>query len=64
MTPLRRRRGRIVYFGVSDGEPRSEWGFEDWSITVGDDGVRALQAHCKLELLTYSRATGETSGSL
>lgn len=43
--PLPRRRGRITYRRASDG---GQWGEEEWSITRGADGIRAMQAHCEM----------------
>jgi hypothetical protein len=41
---IRRRTGRTVYL---DGQ-RAPWGFEDWAINHGQDGLRTLTAHCEL----------------
>lgn len=43
--PLPRRRGRIVYRKTNEAQP---WGFEDWDMTLGSDGMRTLSAHCEL----------------
>ena len=42
---LPRLRGRVAYRNRSDG---AEWGFEEWSITRGADGLRVMQAHCEM----------------
>lgn len=42
---LPRMRGRVSYRSLTSG---SEWGFEDWSITRGSDGLRVMQAHCEM----------------
>ncbi len=44
-TVLPRMRGRVSYRSRTDG---TEWGFEDWSITRGADGLRVMQAHCEM----------------
>jgi hypothetical protein len=44
-TPLPRRRGRIDYLSNKD---RARWGFEEWTITRGTDGMRLLNVHCEL----------------
>ena len=43
--PLPRLRGRVEYKARATGEV---WGFEDWSITRGADGMRTFAAHCEL----------------
>ncbi|MCJ1961834.1 hypothetical protein [Novosphingobium mangrovi (ex Hu et al. 2023)] len=45
--PLPRRRGRINYRKVDETAP---WGFEDWDITLGADGMRTLTSHCELAI--------------
>lgn len=42
---MSRYRGRVDYRASRDG---TLWGFEDWSITRGKDGMRVFQAHCEL----------------
>jgi hypothetical protein len=42
---LPRLRGRVSYRSLADG---AEWGFEEWSITKGKDGLRVMQAHCEM----------------
>jgi hypothetical protein len=42
---LPRRRGRIAYKHRADG---GLWGFEDWTITRGSDGLRVLSVHCEM----------------
>lgn len=44
--PLPRRRGRIDYRKRGG----ASWGFEDWSMTRGADGLRVLAAHCEMTL--------------
>jgi hypothetical protein len=44
-TPLPRRRGRIDYLANKDG---SRWGFEEWTMTCGVDGLRVLNVHCEM----------------
>lgn len=44
-SPLPRLRGRTSYRSRGGGV---EWGFEDWSITRGADGLRVMQAHCEM----------------
>ena len=43
--PIPRVRGRVEYIAQSSGEV---WGFEDWSITRGADGLRVFSAHCEM----------------
>jgi hypothetical protein len=50
MQPLRRLTGRIVNISERADTAGAEWGFEEWAITQGRDGMRILQAHCELEL--------------
>jgi hypothetical protein len=38
-------RGRVEYMARSSGVI---WGFEDWSITRGADGLRVFSAHCEM----------------
>ncbi len=45
MSPLPRLKGRVYYIGRTSGET---WGFEDWSITRGADGLRVFSAHCEM----------------
>lgn len=45
LTPLPRLRGRVDYKARQSGEA---WGFEDWSITRGHDGLRIFSAHCEM----------------
>jgi hypothetical protein len=45
--PLPRLRGRVTYRRRGDG---ALWGFEDWSITRGADGLRVMAAHCEMAL--------------
>lgn len=47
--PLPRLRGRVDYRRRADG---ARWGFEDWSITRGADGLRVMAAHCEMALGT------------
>lgn len=47
--PLPRLRGRVTYRRCGD---RAPWGFEDWSITRGSDGLRVMSAHCEMALGT------------
>ncbi|CAM3163340.1 DUF3108 domain-containing protein [Sphingomonas antarctica] len=44
-TSIPRMRGRVEYKARADGRV---WGFEDWSITRGADGLRVFQAHCEM----------------
>jgi hypothetical protein len=44
-TPLPRLKGRVDYIARATGEV---WGFEDWSITRGADGLRVFNAHCEM----------------
>jgi hypothetical protein len=44
-TPIPRVRGRVEYIAQSSGEV---WGFEEWSITRGADGMRVFSAHCEM----------------
>lgn len=44
---LPRLRGRVDY---RDDQTGNIWGFEDWSITRGTDGLRVLTAHCEMTL--------------
>lgn len=46
-SPLPRLRGRVEYRRRAD---RDLWGFEDWSITHGPDGLRVMTAHCEMAL--------------
>lgn len=46
-SPLPRLRGRVEYRHRSH---RRLWGFEDWSITRGHDGLRVMAAHCEMAL--------------
>lgn len=43
--PLPRLRGRVDYMATGS---REVWGFEDWSITRGADGLRTMAAHCEM----------------
>ena len=43
--PLPRLRGRVEYIANAT---REAWGFEDWSITRGADGMRVFSAHCEM----------------
>jgi hypothetical protein len=43
--PIPRIRGRVAYRRRGGGEA---WGFEDWSITRGADGLRVFAAHCEM----------------
>jgi hypothetical protein len=45
---LKRRAGKLAYLRTTDG---SSWGFEDWSMTVGEDGRRTLAVHCELQTM-------------
>lgn len=45
LVPLPRLKGRVEYIGADSGEV---WGFEDWSITRGADGLRVFSAHCEM----------------
>ena len=47
--PIPRLRGRVEYKARADGRV---WGFEDWSITRGADGLRVFQAHCEMKFGT------------
>ena len=40
-----RMRGRVEYSARATGDV---WGFEDWSITRGADGLRVFSAHCEM----------------
>jgi hypothetical protein len=42
---LPRMRGRVDYIARNTGDV---WGFEDWSITRGADGLRVFSAHCEM----------------
>jgi hypothetical protein len=42
---LPRMRGRVDYIARATGDI---WGFEDWSITRGADGLRVFSAHCEM----------------
>lgn len=44
--PLPRLRGRVEYRRRAG----DRWGFEDWSITRGADGLRVMTAHCEMAL--------------
>lgn len=46
-SPLPRLRGRVEYRSRSDG---GIWGFEEWSIARGSDGLRVMAAHCEMAL--------------
>lgn len=48
-TALSRRRGRILYLKHGLAEADALWGFEEFTITRGADGLRVLQAHAELE---------------
>jgi hypothetical protein len=41
-----RMRGRVEYSARATGDV---WGFEDWSITRGADGLRVFSAHCEMK---------------
>ena len=41
-----RMRGRVDYIARATGKI---WGFEDWSITRGADGLRVFSAHCEMQ---------------
>lgn len=43
--PLPRLKGRVNYIARATNEV---WGFEDWSITRGADGLRVFSAHCEM----------------
>lgn len=45
LAPLPRLRGRVEYIARNSG---AVWGFEDWSITRGADGLRVFSAHCEM----------------
>ena len=45
-TGILRVRGRVEYIARATGEV---WGFEDWSITRGADGLRVFSAHCEMK---------------
>ena len=44
--PLPRRRGRVAY-RQRGGDA---WGFEEWAIGCGADGLRVMTAHCEMAL--------------
>ncbi|TRW18028.1 DUF3108 domain-containing protein [Glacieibacterium frigidum] len=44
--PLPRRKGRVTY-RKRDGDV---WGFEEWAIGQGADGLRVMSAHCEMAL--------------
>jgi hypothetical protein len=46
LAPLPRLRGRVDYIAR---QTRDVWGFEDWSITRGADGLRVFTAHCEMD---------------
>lgn len=48
-TPLARCTGRIDYLKTDRPADQALWGYETFSITRGDDGLRVLQAHTELE---------------
>lgn len=43
--PLDRLRGHIAYRSRGSGEA---WGFEEWTIARGRDGIRVMTAHCEM----------------
>jgi hypothetical protein len=43
--PIPRMRGRVEYRRRGGG---NAWGFEDWSIARGSDGLRVFSAHCEM----------------
>lgn len=45
--PIPRLRGRVEYRQTGSN---TLWGFEDWSITRGADGLRVMAAHCEMTL--------------
>jgi hypothetical protein len=48
-TPLPRCTGRIDYLKTDRDPADALWGYETFSITRGEDGLRVLQAHTELE---------------
>lgn len=46
-SPLPRLKGKVAYRTRGD---RVLWGWEEWSITRGSDGLRVMAAHCEMQL--------------
>lgn len=50
MRALKRITGKSLYISEREANRGETWGFESFSITQAQDGMRTLMAHCELEL--------------